>query len=44
MLSGVVLFSEPGTATGSLDILYYDTSTDPTCSASAKPTFSLQRE
>ena len=44
MLSGVVTFSDAGPATGSLDILYYDTTAQPACTASAKATFSLQRQ
>jgi hypothetical protein len=44
MLSGVVTFSEAGPATGSLDISYYDSATQPACSDSAAPTFTLNRQ
>jgi hypothetical protein len=44
MLSGLVTFSDAGLATGSLDITYYDATTQPTCTASAKPGFRLYRQ
>ena len=44
MISGDVTFSGAGPATGSVNVSYFDSTSQPPCTGSVTPTFSLERQ